>query len=150
MSKFSVALLLSALMSLFFGEPETPPESTKEPPVVLKEAEPQLPLDTLEVTVPEEDTSKVRKNPTNRIGDATHVDYVSPFYFGGLPSNYQTNYQLRDDLSGFDIYEKVGKVDVRRPSTIGYDDFLKYRRKKEAEEYFRDKSLATNEELEKD
>ena len=150
MSKFSVALLLSALMSLFFGEPETPPESTEEPPVVLEEAEPQLPLDTLELPVPEEDTSKVRKNPNNRIGDATHVDYVSPFYFGGLPSNYQTQYQLREDLSGFDIYEKVGKVDVRRPSTIGYDDYLKYRRQKEAEAYFRDKSLATNEELERD
>lgn len=151
MSKFSVALLLSALMSLFFSEPEEPVNPKTEvdtpSPVVVETT------DDVILMPPDEgddgDTSKVKKNPHNRIGDATHEDYVPPIYFG-MPGNYSTSFQLRDDLSGYDIYERVGKVDVRHPSTISFEDYFNYRRNKQRSDYFRDQSLASNEELNQD
>ena len=141
-------------MSLFFGEPEEP----KPQPTEARSTEQGLPMDHDPVPLfpPDEgdddddgDTSKVKKNPHNRIGDPTHIDYVPPIYFG-LPSNYSTSYQLREDLSGYDIHEQVGSVDVRRPSTIGFEDYYQYRRQRQARDYFREQSLTTNEEQQRD
>lgn len=96
----------------------------------------------------EGDTSKV-KSPNNRVGDPTHVAYVPPLHLQ-LPANYETSYELREDSLGYEIYERVGGIDVRYPSQIGFEDYRQYRAKQQHRQYFRDKSLQTNEELERD
>jgi cell surface protein SprA len=113
----------------------------------------ELPAPALALTMPpdsteEGDTSKV-KSPNSRVGDPTHMDYVPPLHLQ-LPANYQTEYQLRDDSLGYDIYERVGGVEVRYPSQIGFEDYRKYRARRQNQDYLRDKSLETNEELERD
>ncbi|MEM7373840.1 MAG: cell surface protein SprA [Bacteroidota bacterium] len=96
----------------------------------------------------EGDTNKVKKNPNDRVGDATRQEYVTPLHLGN-PQNMMTSFKLEDDLSGYSIYEKVGEINVRRPSFISFEDYIKYRREKEATDYFRDQSLASNLETEK-
>ena len=75
------------------------------------------------------DTSKVKDNPNDRAGDATTQEYVTPMFFKN-PSNVQTTFELAEDGSGYYIYERVGKVDIRRPSFISFDDYLAYRKEK--------------------
>ncbi|MEM7655612.1 MAG: hypothetical protein AAF399_05740, partial [Bacteroidota bacterium] len=141
MSKFSIALLVSALTSFFVTDPDD--SRTK--------AEVRLPAETADVYLDhpplllpfDGDTNKVKKNPNDRRGDATQQEYVTPLYLGN-PSNMRTSYELEDDLSGFSIYEKVGDVNFRKPSFISYEDYIRYRREKEAADYFREQSLMAN------
>ncbi len=82
-------------------------------------------------------------NPNNRIGDPTRQDYVTPIQLG-MPRNYSAQFQLDSTRLGYNIYERMGKVDIRPPSYISYKDYLEYRRQQGVEEYFREKSLANN------
>ncbi|MDP5169266.1 MAG: cell surface protein SprA, partial [Bacteroidia bacterium] len=87
----------------------------------------------------------VGPNPNNRIGDATRQPYVPPLQLG-MPRNYSEQFKLDSARMGYSIYERVGKIDIRPPSYIDFKDYLKYRREEDVEEYFRQKSLATNRE----
>ncbi|RMG19840.1 MAG: cell surface protein SprA [Bacteroidetes bacterium] len=88
------------------------------------------------------------KNPNDRRGDPTTQEYVTPLYLGN-PRNLQTTFELRDDLSGYDIYERIGKIDIRPPSHISFEDYQEYRRKKMMEDYYRQQAMQSNEELRK-
>ncbi len=139
MSKFSIALLVSALASLFYTSPE---------PV------PSVPLhndrDSILVRVeePENDTSKVKKNPNDRVGDATQQEPVTPMQLD-YPSGYKVSYELEDSLQGYNIYERIGNLDIRRPSHIGFDEYVDYRMKELRRQHFRQMALSSNEENQK-
>jgi len=113
-------------------------------------------LDTLSVTTDttalytEIDTPKV-KNPNERIGDATHQPYVSPFYLQN-PSNFETKFELEEGsilegIKGYTIYEQVGDIDIRYPSRIDFNDYLIYRQDQGIRDYYRKLSISSNEEL---
>jgi len=87
--------------------------------------------------------SPITENPNDREGDATTQDYVSPLFINN-PSNFQTSYELTDDLSGYNIYEQIGEIDFRNPSFISFDDYLEYRQKNQMSSYFKDQGLAVN------
>ncbi|MEO1451005.1 MAG: cell surface protein SprA, partial [Bacteroidota bacterium] len=142
MSKFSITLLISAWMSFFYTPDhiEQVPEALS-PEVIDPEAWPAP-------TPPEGDTSKVKKTPNDRQGDPTQQGYVTPLYLGN-PGNFKTTYELREDLSGFDIHEKVGDVDFRSPSFISFEDYIKYHRESGVQDYFKEQSLASNAENQK-
>ena len=150
MSKFSIALLVSALMSWMFSESDTPATlpTINRPLSVDAPLEADLPPVVVPPDSSEDDSSKI-KSPHNRIGDPTHVDYAPPLHLQ-LPDNYLTEFRLREDTLGYDIYEEVGDINVRFPSQISYEDYRRYRQRKQHRDYFRDKSLETNEELERD
>lgn len=90
-----------------------------------------------------ESDTPVTNNPNNRVGDITRQRYRSPLQLG-MPRNYSETVQLDSSDFGYNIFERMGKVDVRRPSYISFEDYLRYRRESEAEAYFRKKALAAN------
>lgn len=142
MSKVSLALLLSSL-AWWLAMPGEEEAYVSSPQAAYSWDEVHshwgFPPDTTE-----SDTSK-RDNPNNRIGDATRQTYVTPLFLG-MPRNYREEFRLDSGQLGYNIFERIGKVDVRPPSYIGFEDYLEYRRKQEAESYFRDKSLQANRE----
>ena len=91
------------------------------------------------------DTSKVKKNPNNRAGDATQQPYVSPMFLQN-PSNIKYEFELNEDGTGYTVYEKIGDIQIRRPSQISFEDYLQYRREKGINEYFREMAMNANEE----
>ncbi|MEZ4776875.1 MAG: cell surface protein SprA [Bacteroidia bacterium] len=142
MSKFSLAMLVSAITSFFFADTGTTGKEAEVCPQVEVISTDSF-FSVEELLTPDGDTSKVKSNPNNRIGDATRQEYVTPLYLGN-PGNLETIFELNDDGSGFNIYERVGKVDFRRPSYISYEDFLEYRKKKSQQDYFREQSMSAN------
>lgn len=138
MSKFSIGLLLSAIASFFTPENDAVRLEAEE--YSLEEAADICMEDPFDLVFYDEgDTNKVKKNPNDRVGDATQQEYVTPLQLGN-PANMKTTFELEDDLSGYTIYERVGTVDFRRPSFIGLEDYIKYRREKEETDYFREQS----------
>jgi cell surface protein SprA len=136
LSKFSIAMLVSAFLSLFY---------TSNQEVIDETIHLSHDKDSLKSSLhePQNDTSKVKKNPNDRVGDATQQDLVTPMHLDN-PSNFKVDFQLRDDLSGYDIYERMGDVDVRRPSYISFDDYVDYRMEEQRRKYFRDQALAAS------
>ncbi|WNJ21415.1 cell surface protein SprA [Pontibacter sp. G13] len=146
MSKFSFALLFSAIAAFFAPENEIPsqdPSDVKIGNLVTWSSDPDS--TSLET---DGDTSKVKKNPNDRVGDATQQEYVTPLQLPA-PGNFQTSFELDTDSMGFNIFERAGALDIRRPSYIGYEDYISYRLDRDREDYFREKSLANNEIAEK-
>ena len=141
MSNFSFFYLVSAITSIFWAGTNVPlvEETCLEESQVIEAY-----LDTLPLTYfSDGDTSKVKKNPNNRQGDATHQERLTPLFLGN-PSNLQTLYELEDDLSGYNIYEKVGKINVRKPSHISFEDYAEYRRKEMIKDYYRQQAKNAN------
>lgn len=91
------------------------------------------------------DTSKVKDTPNDRPGDATTQEYVTPLFLDN-PSNITTTFELTEDGTGYNIYEKVGGVDIRPPSFISFEDYLAYRKQKGITDYFKQQGLSANEE----
>ena len=143
MSKFSIAVLLSAIASFITPKNDALRLEVEEPSYEEAIANDLDEIPALPFQILEGDTNKVKKNPNDRVGDATQQEYVTPLQLGN-PSNFSTSFELEDDLSGFTIYEKVGEVDFRRPSFISLEDYIRYRREKEASDYFREQSLLSN------
>jgi len=141
LSKFSIALLVSALASLFYTSPEPAPSV----PIPLHN---DRDSSLVKVEEPENDTSKVKKNPNDRVGDATQQELVTPMQLG-YPSGYEVSYELEDSLQGYNIYERMGNVDIRRPSHIGFDEYVDYRMKELRRQHFRQMALSSNEENQK-
>ena len=102
MTKFSIAVLVSTFLSFFY----TSPEGTLDEMQKLEWASDTLVLQSLTHEPPPNDTSKVKKNPNDRRGDPTRQTHISPLHLD-YPSNYSSYYQLHEDLSVYDIYEKV-------------------------------------------
>jgi len=150
LSKFSIGLLISFLATFWITE-EEPVLNPTEPANVELSAPTEMDLDEL-LTIPpdttEGDSSRPDGNLNNRVGDPTRSRYVPPLQLQ-LPSNYQTSYELREDSMGYNIFEKVGDIDVRYPSQIGFEEYRKYREQQDRRDFFREQSLATNEELNK-
>ncbi len=138
MSKSSIALMVSALALLFIGKSVA--DSFRNGTF----RNSLFAFDMLDDTPPrgfqvDQDTSK-KKNPNDRQGDATRQPYVSPLFLPN-PSNFKTTFELEEDLSGYSIYERAGKVDVRGPSYITFDDYLKYRKENGIADYYKQQSL---------
>lgn len=142
MSKFSIALLVSAITSFFFADPSNK-RHEEEVRQTVNTAEQGFVLPPDEVIPLDGDTSKVKSNPNDRVGDATREGYATPLYLGN-PANMKTTFELDEDGTGFNIYEKVGDIDFRRPSYISYEDYKDYRKKKSEKDYFRELSDAAN------
>ncbi|MEL6672324.1 MAG: cell surface protein SprA [Bacteroidota bacterium] len=140
MSKISIAALCWVITSFFLPGGEEDPSMHKAE--VTRSAE----IEMYDSLYWDEDTSK-KKNPNNRVGDATQQGYVTPIFLGN-PKNMQTIFELNDSATAFSIYERVGKVDIRYPSQISLEDYLEYRREKANREFFKQQSLASNEESE--
>lgn len=140
MSNFSFFYLVSAITSIFWTGTNLPIEETclEESQVI------EAYLDTIPSTFYSDgDTSKVKKNPNNRQGDATKQERLTPLFLGN-PSNLQTSYELKEDLSGYNIYEKVGSINVRKPSHISFEDYVEYRQKKMVRDYYRQQAQSAN------
>ncbi|MEO0895153.1 MAG: cell surface protein SprA [Bacteroidota bacterium] len=136
MSKFSLTLLMAAILSLFNPPTETDP--TNSDSFIDKDSS------LVKVMEPANDTSKVKKNPNDRRGDATRQGKITPMHFD-YPSGYNVKYQLEEDLSGYTIYERLGETDFRRPSFISFEDYVSYRQKSMIRDNFREMGLAANE-----
>ena len=95
---------------------------------------------------PPSDTSKIKKNPNKRVTDATTQPFVSPFFLKN-PKNFQTSFEIDEDGTGYSIYERIGDIDIRRPSRISLDDYLVYRQEVGISDYYRQLSTKTQEEL---
>lgn len=67
-----------------------------------------------------------------------------PFSFPD-PPNVKTDFELNDDGDGFDIHERVGGQDVKRPSQVSLKDYIDYRRKKSMGKYWRERAVASSE-----
>ena len=85
----------------------------------------------------------VAGNPNNRVGDVTRQRYRSPLQLG-MPRNYAEIITLDTAEFGYSIFERIGKVDIRRPSHISFEDYLRFRRESQVEDYFRQKALNAN------
>lgn len=144
MSNFSIALLVSAFASVFFADNE---ETIEEQQVVAVQEAVEECLDELPPGIysVDGDTSKVKENPNDRAGDATTQEYVTPLFLDN-PSNLETSFELTEDGSGYNIYERIGGIDVRAPSYISFEDYLAYRKKKGISDYFKNQGLSSNEE----
>lgn len=88
------------------------------------------------------------ENPNDRVGDATTQETVSPMWLQN-PSNMVTSYELAPDGKGYYIYEKIGGINVRPPSYISFEDYIKLRQEKTLLESMRESSLANNKETKK-
>ena len=84
MSKFSIALLISAITSIFFADPEADRKGAE----VDKTSEAYISslLESPDPIILDGDTSKVKETPNDRKGDATQQGYVTPLYLGN-PKN---------------------------------------------------------------
>ncbi len=147
MSNFSISLIVSAFFSWFFAE--TPNVHVEQ---ALTNAEVEIavvdtPIQDLRkptLFVPTfGDTSKIKSNPNNRRGDPTTQDYTSPLFLSN-PSNIKYDFELTEDGQGYNVYERVGSVNIRRPSYISFDQYLDYRRERGMAEYFKEQGLASN------
>lgn len=130
---FLTTLVASLLYTEVRVDPSIPPVIDARNSIVIG--------DTLPETAG--DTSKVKKNPNDRLGDPTHQPYVSPLFLKN-PKNFTTRFEVREDLKGYDIYERVGKVDFRKPSYIPFNRYLEYRQDQTLQNYFRDLSIAAS------
>lgn len=88
------------------------------------------------------------ENPNDRIGDATTQETVSPMWLQN-PTNMVTTYELAPDGKGYYIYEKIGGINVRPPSYITFEDYIKLHEKKLLSESMREAALANNKETKK-
>ncbi|MEO0640044.1 MAG: hypothetical protein AAFY70_09990, partial [Bacteroidota bacterium] len=75
---------------------------------------------------PPNDTSKTKKNPLDRRGDPTRQTRISPLHLD-YPSNYSLDYRLKEDMEGYEIYERNTCL-PRRVSTPIVGIFLGFRR----------------------
>ncbi|MCI4670981.1 MAG: cell surface protein SprA [Bacteroidia bacterium] len=136
MSKFSIALLVSAIVSLFYTQPESSSALsenyfTDKDSLIVKNLD------------PENDTSKVKKNPNDHAGDPTQQKEITPMHLD-YPGSYKVIYELEDSLTGYNIYEKMGNIDMRRPSHISFDDYVDYRLKELRRNHFREMADAAS------
>ncbi|MEL7342461.1 MAG: hypothetical protein AAGM67_18410, partial [Bacteroidota bacterium] len=136
MSEFSIAIVLSTVLSIFS------PSLQETPPAEVELQEQMSPEALLSPVHMDGDTNKP-KNPNDRVGDATTQKYVTPLYLGN-PKNLEITYELTEDGSGYYVYERVGGINVRPPSYISREEFIALQRRKNMQEYFREQSLATN------
>ncbi|MEO0469925.1 MAG: hypothetical protein AAF206_09930, partial [Bacteroidota bacterium] len=141
MSKFSIAMLVSAVFSLFVAEPEKQDTPETDMPQAHGLGLVDSVLDIPQY-FPPGDTNKPN-NPNNRPGDPTTQGYVTPLTLG-MPKNVEISYEISEDGKGYYIYEKVGGINVRPPSYISRDDYIELRRKKGIDNYFREQSLSSS------
>lgn len=178
MTQFSISFFISALVSLFLLPKETHlhkakycsekankssekmlladqiakteqvAKTLKQQSVVTKSAtkrDPLIEVDLLRTDTPPPDSTE---NPNDRIGDATTQPTVSPMWLQN-PSNMVTSYELAPDGKGYYIYEKIGGINVRPPSYISFEDYIKMRQDKMVLEGMREAALANNKETKK-
>lgn len=86
-------------------------------------------------------------NPYNHQGDATHDPIIVSPLSPPKPTNVETKFELAPDGKGYYIYERVGGVDIKPPSYMTFDEYLKYRREKTLAEYTHEQSLQNNKEV---
>ncbi|TAE48474.1 MAG: hypothetical protein EAZ89_15250, partial [Bacteroidetes bacterium] len=127
------------MIGAFFANPDTHTSS----PTYADTSYRDLPLEALLPVLPEADTPIT--HPNNHQGDATHNPYVTPLQLG-YPRNWKSQFLLDSASNGYNIYEKLGPVDVRRPSYISFEDYVAWREKESITNYFREQTLATNNE----
>ncbi len=134
MLKYSTAVLVSAI-TFWYGLQPNQSEHRRTTAYSAVETDYMLMPGLAHV---DEDTSK-KKNPLNRVGDPTTQVHVSPLFFPN-PTNFKTTFQLDSTGEGFNIYERMGSVDVRRPSYISYEDYMEWRRQQFMKNYFREQA----------
>lgn len=145
MSKHSIGVLVSALLTFFFGGniEEVQPNSNPDKQEVVLEEDQRFP-GVVETKV---DTPR-NENPNDRVTDPTRAPFVSPLWDLN-PSNQEIKFELNEDGSGYYIYEKIGSLWLRRPSFISFEDYLEYRKKHGLEDYYREQGFAQSEKLQK-
>ncbi|MFN0204114.1 MAG: cell surface protein SprA, partial [Bacteroidia bacterium] len=155
MSAFQLPLWISALLSLFYFSSDdkhlpSPPAKVLAVQGVCEEDEEEKfhkPLLTKKL-VPPPDTLPPQ-NPNNHQGDATHNPQAPSPLFAPNPTNVVVTYELSGDGKGYYIFERVGGVDIKPPSFISFDDYIKYRREKLLFENSKEYSLQNNKEIKK-
>ncbi|MEM6765280.1 MAG: cell surface protein SprA [Bacteroidota bacterium] len=145
MSNLSVTLLVLTLTAIFGVDPLAENNGVSGEPVIITFDDSGLDIPNAVVY---EDTSKKKKNPNQRVGDATRQEYVSPLYLKN-PNNYKIEFELDEDRWGYNIREKIGETDIRRSSYISFEDYIKYRREQGMSEYFREMAVTSEEEVRK-
>lgn len=60
------------------------------------------------------------------------------------PSNVEQSVEIKDDLSGYTVEEKVGDLDYRPPSEMTFQEFAEWQRKRMINEYWEAKSNSDN------
>ncbi|MBX3101814.1 MAG: hypothetical protein KF690_04845, partial [Bacteroidetes bacterium] len=83
--------------------------------------------------IPEDTTRK----KLDRYGDATRRDKYDNSSLPN-PSNIKKVFELAPDGKGFYVYERVGDQDIRPPSYITREQFMRMREKEQREDYFRE------------
>ncbi|MEM7036375.1 MAG: cell surface protein SprA, partial [Bacteroidota bacterium] len=70
-------------------------------------------------------------------------DSPNPFSFDP-PGNFNTEFELDEDGTGYNIYERVGEVNVRPPSHISMEEYLEWRKENSIRGHWRDRALGAN------
>lgn len=87
------------------------------------------------------DTPELKQDPLIRVGDPTTRPFYSSPLFLSLPKNFSTQVEVTEDLHHYDIYERVGTLDLNRPSRISFNRYLDYRQTKTIREYYRELAM---------
>ncbi len=84
-------------------------------------------------------------NPNTGPGDPiTRDNSPNPFQLS-TPGNVTTDFELNEDGTGYSIHERVGGIDVRPPSYVSFEDYLKWRKQNSIADHWRDRAAGSNE-----
>lgn len=89
------------------------------------------------------DTPPPTSNPNTGPGDITTREDGGPFTLPN-PENIETSFELNDEGTGFTIYERVGGVDIRPPSFMTVEEFMKWRRENSVSDYWRERGQGSS------
>lgn len=87
-------------------------------------------------------------NPNLGPGDPTTRDNSPNPLALPNPSNLETIFELSEDGDGYYVYEQVGGINVRPPSYITMDEYLKWRKEHSIRDHWHDRALGSNEAIE--
>lgn len=82
-------------------------------------------------------------NPFDGPEDPTQQDRNTPFSFD-RPGNVTVTFELTEDGKGYWIHERIGGIDIKPPSWISFQDYIRWRQKHSIEDYFKERSLGSN------
>ncbi|MFK7973204.1 MAG: cell surface protein SprA, partial [Bacteroidia bacterium] len=145
MSKHSIGVLVSAMLTFFFGGnlEEVQPENQNQGNAQVTEVTLMPGVEEALVDTPR------NPNPNDRVIDPTRAQHVSPLWKLD-PANQELKFELTEDGSGYYIYEKIGNVWLRRPSFISFEDYLELKRKQGLNAYYREKGFENKEKEQKE
>ena len=89
------------------------------------------------------DSPKLKYPLTDRQGEFVTDQQTNPFYLKDPPA-IQENVEWDPVTGMYVLTEKVGGIDVRPPTYMTYDDYLKYTEQQDMKSYWKERSDAVN------